>query len=50
MRDLIFFGHVDPEAPLSGVSGGGVLSVAAYLAVVAVGLGVLHLRYRKVDL
>jgi ABC-2 type transport system permease protein len=46
LRDLVFLGHVDPDSPLSGVTGGGPLALAAYLAVVAVSIGVLVWRYR----
>lgn len=50
VRDLIFFGHIDTDSGLSGVAGGGILAVGAYLVVVLGGLAVLIQRYREVDL
>jgi ABC-2 type transport system permease protein len=49
LRDLVFLGHVDPVSPLTGVASGGLLAVAAYLAVTFVGAGVLLYRYRWVE-
>lgn len=49
VRDLIFLGHVDPESPLAGVTGGGALALGAYAAVVVVSVGVLLWRYRWVE-
>ncbi|MEY2582936.1 MAG: type transport system permease protein [Ilumatobacteraceae bacterium] len=49
LRDLVFLGHIDPESPLAGVDHGGLLSVATYLAVLLVGIGVLIQRYRWVE-
>jgi ABC-2 type transport system permease protein len=46
VRDLVFLGHIDPEHPLSGVPGAGVVAVVAYSAVLAVSVGVLLWRYR----
>ncbi|MDD9372242.1 MAG: hypothetical protein PV358_19120 [Acidimicrobiales bacterium] len=50
VRDLIFFGHIDTDSGLSGVAGGGILAVGAYLVVLLSGLAVLIHRYREVDL
>jgi len=50
VRDLIFFGHIDVQSDLSGVAGGGILAVGAYLVVLLSGLAVLIHRYREVDL
>jgi hypothetical protein len=49
VRDLIFFGHPDPDSSLADMAGGGALALAAYLVVVAVSLGVLFFRYRTVE-
>lgn len=46
LRDVIFLGHIDPESPLEGVTNGGLYAVMTYVAVIAVGLGVLLHRYR----
>jgi ABC-2 type transport system permease protein len=50
LRDLVFLGEVGTDSGLSGVEGGGILSVCGYLAVLASGLAVLLYRYREVDL
>jgi ABC-2 type transport system permease protein len=50
VRDLIFLGHIDTDSGLSGVAGGGILAVGAYLVVLLGGLAVLIHRYREVDL
>jgi ABC-2 type transport system permease protein len=49
VRDLVFLGHLDPQSPLSGVAGGGVMSVAAYVVVVAACIAVVLARYRSVE-
>ena len=49
LRDLVFLGHVDPEANLSGTTYGGSLAVAVYLAVLVAGAVVLLRRYRWVE-
>ncbi len=49
LRDLVFLGHIDPESPLAGVSNGGLFSVATYLVVLLIGIGVLIQRYRWVE-
>jgi ABC-2 type transport system permease protein len=49
LRDLVFLGHIDPESPLGGVHNAGLLSVATYLVVLLVGIGVLVQRYRWVE-
>lgn len=50
LRDLIFLGHVSADSGLSGVSGGGVLAVTAYLVVLLSAVALLLHRYREVDL
>jgi ABC-2 type transport system permease protein len=50
VRDLVFLGHIGRDSDLSGVAGGGVLAVAAYLAVLGTALAILFYRYREVDL
>lgn len=50
VRDLIFLGHISDDSGLSGVGGGGVLAVTAYLVVFVGALAVLFHRYREVDL
>lgn len=49
LRDLVFEGHVgvDIDDQLGGVPGAGAAAVVLYVAVVAVGLYVLHRRYRE---
>ena len=49
LRDLVFLGKVNNEAPLSGVHNGGLLAVVTYLVVLIVGVGVLLRRYRWVE-
>jgi ABC-2 type transport system permease protein len=50
LRDLIFLGHLSVDSGLSGVSGGGVLAVTAYLVVLLSAVALLLHRYREVDL
>ena len=50
VRDLVFLGHLGPDSDLSGVTGGGALAVACYLAVVAGCIAVLLVRYRSADM
>jgi ABC-2 type transport system permease protein len=50
VRDLVFLGHLDEHSPLSGVTGGGALAIACYVAVVGAGLAVLLVRYRSAEL
>jgi ABC-2 type transport system permease protein len=50
LRDLVFLGHLDRDAGLSGVDGGGAVAVAAYLLIVLGAIAVLLRRYREVDL
>jgi ABC-2 type transport system permease protein len=50
VRDLIFLGHLSDDSGLSGVGGGGVLAVTAYLIVLVGALAVLFHRYREADL
>ena len=49
LRDLVFLGHIDPTSPLGSVSNGGLFAVAAYVAILLVGIGVLLQRYRWVE-
>jgi ABC-2 type transport system permease protein len=49
LRDVIFLGNVDPESDLAAVSYGGLLALAAYVAVVLVAAVVLLRRYRWVE-
>jgi ABC-2 type transport system permease protein len=49
LRDLIFLGHIDRESPLTMVDNGGLLAVLTYVAVLAVGMGILLRRYRWVE-
>jgi ABC-2 type transport system permease protein len=46
VRDLIFLGRIHEESDLTGVAGAGPLALAAYLAVLALCVGVLLWRYR----
>jgi ABC-2 type transport system permease protein len=50
VRDLVFLGHIGSESGLSGVPGGGVIAVVAYVVVLVTALAVLLRRYREVDL
>jgi ABC-2 type transport system permease protein len=50
VRDLIFLGHLSDDSGLSGVGGGGVLAVTAYLVLLVGALAVLFHRYREADL
>ena len=47
LRDLVFLGHLSDDSGLSGVSGGGVLAVLAYLLVLRVGHRRAAERYRE---
>ena len=49
LRDLVFLGHIDPASPLNGVTNGGLLAIATYVAVLLAGMGVLLRRYRWVE-
>jgi hypothetical protein len=46
LRDLIFLGHLDPDSPLAGASGGAGGALLAYLSIIAIGMSVLYRRYR----
>ncbi len=46
LRDVIFLGNIDRDSPLGGVPNGGVMALAEFVLVVAVGLTVLWRRYR----
>jgi ABC-2 type transport system permease protein len=50
VRDLVFLGHLGADSDLSGVTGGGVLAVGAYLVVLLSAFAVLLHRYREVQL
>ncbi len=49
VRDLVFLGRLHEDSSLSGVTGGGAMAAACYLAVVAAGLAVMLHRYRSVE-
>ena len=49
LRDVIFLTHIAPGSPLGGVANGGLLAIAVYVAVLAVGVTVLLRRYRWVE-
>jgi ABC-2 type transport system permease protein len=49
LRDLVFLGRLDEDSNLSGVAGGGALSVACFVAVVGICLAVILFRYRSVE-
>jgi hypothetical protein len=49
LRDVIFLGHLDPDSPLSGVTGGAILAVATYVVVLVLAFTILFLRYREPD-
>ncbi len=46
LRDVIFLGNIDRDSPLGGVANGGLLALAEFVVVVALGLTVLWRRYR----
>jgi len=48
IRDLLFLGHLDPDAELQGVAGGGIAVVAEYVVIVGGCLLFLRHRYREV--
>jgi ABC-2 type transport system permease protein len=50
VRDLVFLGHLSQDSDLSGVAGGGVLAVGAYLVVLLSAGSLLLHRYREVQL
>ena len=49
LRDLVFLGQVERESPLAGVSGGGLLAIGTYAAVLVVAVAVLLRRYSWVE-
>jgi ABC-2 type transport system permease protein len=49
VRDLVFLGHIAEDSPVSGMTGGGALSLACYLAVVVACAAVVLTRYRSVE-
>jgi len=49
LRDLVFYGHIGPRSPLSGVNNGGLFAIIAYVAVLLIGVAVLLRRYRWVE-
>jgi ABC-2 type transport system permease protein len=49
LRDVVFLGHIDPDSPLNGTSGGGWLALATYLVVLVAGAAVLLRRYRWIE-
>ncbi len=50
VRDLVFLGHIARDSPLSGVAGGGALSVACYAGLVVACTAVVLFRYRSVEM
>jgi ABC-2 type transport system permease protein len=50
VRDLVFLGHISRTSDLSGVPGGGLLAVGAYVLVLGACLATLQRRYREVAL
>ena len=48
VRDLVFLGHIGEDSDLSGVDGGGLIAVLAYLLVLGSSIAVLQRRYREV--
>ncbi len=49
VRDLVFLGRLAEDSPLSGITGGGALAVACYVAVVVTCISVMLTRYRSVE-
>ncbi|HVF13577.1 MAG TPA: hypothetical protein VM942_03200 [Acidimicrobiales bacterium] len=49
VRDLVFLGHAANDSTLRGVTGGGAMAVACYIAVVAACLAVVWSRYRSAE-
>jgi ABC-2 type transport system permease protein len=49
LRDVIFLGHLDPDSPLGGVTGGAILAVVTYVVVLVLAFSILLLRYREPD-
>ena len=49
VRDLVFLGHLDPDGPLSGLSGAGVAVVAESVVILGACLLFLRRRYREVN-
>jgi len=49
LRDVVFLGHIDPDSPLNGVNGGGLLAAATYIVVLGTGMVILWGRYRWVE-
>ena len=49
LRDVIFLGHIHDETALSGVSGGALMALGVYLAVIVISAVILYRRYRNVD-
>jgi len=49
LRDIVFLGHIAPETPLGGVSGGGLFAAVLYVAIVLLAGAVLLRRYRWVE-
>ncbi len=46
VRDLVFLGHIGDDTPLGGVSGGGAMAVACYVAITGACVAILLARYR----
>jgi hypothetical protein len=50
LRDLVFLGRLGRDSGMAGVTGGPVLAITVYVAVVGGCLALLVHRYRRVDL
>ncbi|HET6948890.1 MAG TPA: hypothetical protein VFI47_00840 [Acidimicrobiales bacterium] len=50
VRDLVFYGHIARDSSLSGIEGGAIMAVLAYLLVLGASIGWLLKRYQEVDL
>jgi ABC-2 type transport system permease protein len=49
LRDVVFLGRIDRDSALNGVPAGGLLALATFVLVLAVGIGTLVHRYRWVE-
>jgi ABC-2 type transport system permease protein len=49
LRDLVFLGHNDPDAPLNGTTYGAPLAIVIYVVIVGAGIAVLLRRYRWLE-
>jgi len=49
LRDVVFLGEIEPEHPMSGLEGGGLLATGVFVLVVGVCLATLRYRYDEVE-